>query len=423
MDIRAAIDRAVDAREDERGTLLWSFLMFFAVLASYFTVRPLREAMGAALPDGPDHLFTYVFFVMLALVPVFGFIATRVPRPLVLPVVYGFFIVNLFMFSAAMQATITPFVASCFFIWVSVYNLFVVSLFWSVMSDRWTGDQAKRVFGVIAAGGTLGSMVGPKLAEHLVTRIGAENLPLVSATFLGLALLASLKLSAGRSAAGGVGGSDQHPPVTLAAIMQGATRIMASPYLFRIALVIFLANLVSTYFYLEQTRLVKLSIPDRATRVAFFAQRDFMVSAATALIQLFGTARVISRFGLTAALVALPVVCIAGLVSIGLLPTLSVVAGVMVIERITAFGFAVPAMRVLYTAVDPDDKYKAQNFIDTVVVRGGDASSGLFTAFLGKTLGFSAAATIAATLPFAAFWLGSTLSLGRMHAAKVGETR
>ena len=426
--ILAAFKRSIHVRPEERRGLILSFLMFFAVLASYFTIRPLREALGAGLHGGPGELFTIVFLVMIALVPVFGLIATRLPRRFVLPSIYAFFVSNLVVFAVLMHTGTTPLIASCFFVWVTVYNVFAVSLFWSLMSDNWGSDQGKRLFGVIAAGGTLGSIAGPVLADRLVhlEAVGTANLPLVSAAFLTLALIASLEL--GREPAPTAAPTDT-PPVTQAAVFDGALRILASPYLIRIALFIFLANVVSTYFYLEQARLVKVAFPDDparkatvdAARVAFFAGRDLMVSLATAAIQLFGTAQVLTRFGLTAALAALPAVCIAGLLGIGIEPTLGVVAGVMVVERITAFALAGPAMRVLYTVVDPDEKYKAQNFIDTVVFRGGDATAGwLFTLF-GKTLALSAAATIAATLPFAAVWLAASLGLGRLHQQKARE--
>jgi ATP:ADP antiporter, AAA family len=416
-----ALDSALKVKPDERTRLAWSFAMFFAVLASYFTVRPVREMMGAGLPGGPSQLFAYVLLVMIALVPLFGFLATRLPRRFVLPAVYAFFISNLIAFAVAMRIEITPFVASCFFIWVSVYNLFVVSLFWSLMSDSWSSDQGKRLFGVIAAGGTTGAIAGPILAERLVHVIGTANLPLLSAAFLLLALMASFKLSGGAGVQATGGAAETKPPVTLAAVLEGATRVFQSPYLARIALFIFLANLVSTYFYLEQARLVGDAFlgadgkPDKAARVAFFASLDLKVSIATALIQLFGTARVLARFGLVAALVALPVVCIAGLVGLSTLSTLTIVATIMVIERITAFALAGPAMRVLYTVVDPDEKYKAQNFIDTVVYRGGDALSGQMFDLFGKSLGMPA------MIPFAAIWLYASLGLGRMHREKAEE--
>ena len=418
---RAGMARVLDVRGDERVALGWSFVMFFCVLASYFTVRPVREMMGASLPKGElAQLFTVVFLVMLALVPLFGFVATRAPRRLVLPAVYAFFIANLVAFSVVMSGTtqagsVPPWLASAFFVWVSVYNLFVVSLFWSLMSDRWGSEEGKRLFGVISAGGTLGALAGPVVAGQLAGVIGAANLALVSAAFLGLAFVASFQLSAQRPSTANA--LDDKPPVTLGLILEGATRVLRSPYLARIAIVILLANLVSTFFYLEQSRLVKATIAGSVAQVEFFASRDLIVSVVTALVQLFGTAAILRRFGLTAALAALPVVCIAGLLLIGALPTLAIVSGVMAFERITAFGLAGPAMRVLYTVVDPAEKYKAQNFIDTVVYRGGDALSGwMFGAF--GALALSAGMTIGLTLPFAVAWLVSCLGLGRMQAER-----
>ena len=194
--ILAAFKRAIHVRPEERRGLILSFLMFFAVLASYFTIRPLREALGAGLHGGPGELFTIVFLVMIALVPVFGLIATRLPRRFVLPSIYAFFVSNLVVFAVLMHTGTTPLIASCFFVWVTVYNVFAVSLFWSLMSDNWGSDQGKRLFGVIAAGGTLGSIAGPVLADRLVhlEAVGTANLPLVSAAFLTLALIASLEL-------------------------------------------------------------------------------------------------------------------------------------------------------------------------------------------------------------------------------------
>jgi AAA family ATP:ADP antiporter len=419
-----ALRRAVDVKPGERASLGLAFVMFFAVLASYFTVRPVREMMGASLPKGElAQLFTVVFLVMLAAVPVFGYIATRLPRRLVLPGVYGFFIFNLIAFSIAMRGVapggaVPAWLASAFFVWVSVYNLFVVSLFWSLMSDRWGSEQGTRLFGIISAGGTLGALAGPLIAGQLVGVIGTANLALVSAAFLGAALVASFQLG-GDSVTAGIGRSAE--PVTLAAVVEGATRVVRSPYLFRIALVILLANLVSTFFYLEQSRLVKATIASGTAQVEFFASRDLIVSVATALVQLFGTATLLRTFGLTAALAALPVVCIGGLLVIGVLPTLAIVAGVMAFERIVAFALAGPAMRVLYTVVDPDEKYKAQNFIDTVVYRGGDALSGWMFAGFGA-LGLSVAVTIALTMPFAGAWLVACLGLGRMQAARARGT-
>jgi ATP:ADP antiporter, AAA family len=354
---------------------------------------------------------------MLALVPLFGYIATRLPRRQVLPAIYSFFILNLVGFAIAMRGgPASATLAASFFVWVSVYNLFIVSLFWSLMSDRWDSDQGKRLFGIIAAGGTTGALVGPIVAGQLVGIIGPANLPLVSALFLAAALAACIAVEQSQAAAPATK-AEAKPPATLAAIIEGATRVFQSPYLGRIALWIFLANLVSTFFYLEQSRLVRATIPDDVARVQFFASRDLIVAVATVAIQLLGTAAILTRFGLTAALIALPLMCIVGLLAIGAVPTLAIVAGVMALERIVAFALSVPAMRVLYTVVEPDEKYKAQNFIDTVVYRGGDAASGwMLGAF--KAFEMTNAMMIALTLPFAAIWLYASLGLGKLHGEK-----
>lgn len=376
------------------------------------TIRPLRDTLGAGLPHGGlEGQFGIVLAAMIGLVPVFGAISTRVPRPLVLPVVYGFFVANLLAFWWLLMSGTPAWLASAFFVWCSVYNLYVVSLFWSQMSGLWSSDAGKRLFGIISAGGTLGSIVGPAIAGPLAKAVGPHILPLVSAGFLGSALVASRVLARRRPTGAAM---EDAKPLTLAAVMDGAISVWRQPYLWRIALVIFLANLVSTVFYLEQSRLIKLAIPAQADRVAFFAARDLAVSVATAAIQLLGTAWIIRRLGLTAGLASLPLVCLAGLALFAAVPTLLVVSSIMVLERATAFALAVPSVRVLYTVVAPDEKYKAQNFIDTVVYRAGDAASGLMSNQAGPWL-------LAAVVPFAGAWLWACEGVGAMHRRRAGE--
>ncbi len=408
--LRRTLGRA-GIQDGEVAELVLSFAMFFCVLASYMTIRPLRDTLGAGLPHGGlEGQFGIVLAVMIGLVPVFGAVSTRLPRPLVLPVVYGFFVANLLAFGWLLGSGTPAWLASAFFVWGSVYNLYVVSLFWSQMSELWSSEAGKRLFGIISAGGTLGSITGPGIAGPLAKDFGLHVLPLVSAGFLGLALVASVLLA--RMMPQG-GAAQEAKPVTLTAVLDGALHVWRQPYLRRIALVIFLANLVSTVFYLEQSRLIKLAIPGQADRVAFFASRDLAVSVLTATIQLFGTAWIIKKLGLTAGLASLPLVCLAGLALFGAAPTLLVVSTIMVLERVTAFALAGPSIRVLYTVVDPDEKYKAQNFIDTVVYRAGDATSGMLSHQAGPWL-------LAAVVPFAGLWLVASAGLGGLHSRRAG---
>jgi AAA family ATP:ADP antiporter len=205
-------------------------------------------------------------------------------------------------------------------------------------------------------------------------------------------------------------------------LLAGAIAVWRSPYLFRIALWILVANLVSTLFYLEQARIVGETLADRTQRVQLFARLDLAVSIATILAQVFLTARVLERFGLTAAIATLPAFAALGLVGLALAPTLAVIVSILAIERALAFAISNPAMKVLYTVLEPEQKYKAQNFNDTVVFRAGDAASGWIFNSLAKSLGLSLGAIAGITLPLAAFWLLLSLRLGRGHAQRAAST-
>jgi AAA family ATP:ADP antiporter len=386
--------------------------MFFALLSAYYIIRPVRDEMGVTVGKEAIHrLFSIVFLVMLAVVPLFGWIASRFPRRLVLPGVYLFFALNLAGFWMLLKTSgAGEFAAGAFFVWGSVFNLFVVSLFWSLMAELWSNDEATRLYGFISAGGTAGALAGPAITQVLVNYLAPADLLLVSAALLVAALLASLVLRRVHRAGNGhetkpAGGS----------IFDGAAKVLASPYLGRIALFVFFANLVGTFFYLEQSRLIGATIADSAERVRFFAQRDFAVSLLTLAIQIFGTAQVMQRLGVTAALMALPVVAALGTLALSFAPVLPVVAAVMVAERVTAFALAGPAAKVMWTLTPPDEKYKVQNFIDTVVYRGGDAASGWLFAEISGGVGFAATATALTSLSLTAVWLWTARSLGQSY--------
>lgn len=414
------VSRFVHVERGEVSRLILAFATFFLILCGYYIMRPVRDEMGVAVgSDGLERLFVIVFLVMLAAVPVFGALVARYPRRQVVPIVYAFFIANLVLFWAALRfspADAAPdAVASVFFVWSSVFNLFVVSLFWVLMSELHEPSSAKRLFGFIAAGGTAGAVTGPLIARGLVSAVPAQDLLLVTAGCLALALFCVLAIR--RLAI--VDPAEPEGPADLPAggrdILSGAMRVLKSPYLFQIALFILLANLVGTYFYLEQSRIVGETIPEKAERVHFFATRDFAVNASTILIQIFVTGRVMERFGLAVPLMALPLTAIAGLAALAIAPSLEVVAAVMVAERAISFSLTNPAVKVLWTPVPLDEKYKAQNFVDTVVYRGGDALSGWMFNSLFRSIGLTGAVVSLATLPLALLWLATGYALGRNH--------
>lgn len=403
------LSRLVRIEPGEAAAVITSFVMFFALLSAYYVIRPVRDEMGVAIgKDALPDLFAVVFIVMLGLVPVFGFVASRVPRRIVLPSLYLFFALNLAGFWWLLRDP-SPLrgAASGFFIWASIFNLFVVSLFWSLMSELWSSTEAKRLYGFISAGGTAGALAGPALTQTLVRFVAPINLLLVSAVLLTLAALASLHL---RRVKVGIAGSAVE--ATGGGIFDGAIKVLTTPFFGRIAAFIFLANVVGTFFYLEQSRLVGAAIADSAERVKFFSERDLLVSLATLTIELFGTARVLARFGVMAALLALPIAAAFGALLLSFDHTLWAVAAVMVAERVVAFSLANPGIKVLYTSTAPDEKYKVQNFIDTAVYRGGDATSGWLYSFVSAGAGFSSFALGALSVPLVLIWLWIAQRLG-----------
>lgn len=415
--LERALARIVAVEGEEAAGVVWSFAFFFFVLSAYYIIRPLRDDMGVSLgAERLQWLFSAVFVVMLAAVPLFGWVVSSFPRRRIVPVVYGFLIANLvgfwLLFASGAQGVVA---AATFFVWVSVFNLFAVSLFWSLLSDLYRSEQARRLYGFIAAGGSAGALAGPLLTQGLVAVLGATNLLLISALLLLAATYAALVL---RRLFAGVGTRQSEDRPLGKGLLAGATAVWRSPYLFRIALWILLANLVSTLFYLEQARIVGEALADRTERVQLFARLDLAVSIATILAQMFLTARVLGRFGLGAAIAALPACAIVGLLALALAPSLAVIVSVLAAERALAFAISNPALKVLYTALAAEEKYKAQNFNDTVVFRGGDAAAGWIFNGLAKGLGLSLATVAVLSLPVAFLWLLLSLLLGRQHETR-----
>ncbi len=400
----------------EGAAVGWAFAYFFLLLASYYILRPLRDEMGIA--GGIDKLpwvFTGTFIAMLAAVPLFGLITARLPRHRFLPLVYGFFIVNLLLFYAAFQLEAWREVtARAFFIWVSVFNLFVVSVFWSFMVDLFSSPQGKRLFGLIAAGGTAGAITGPSVTALLVAPLGPVNLLPLSALLLAGALLCIGQL--GRW-------SQQRPSVPAAAakeplggsIIAGLTLIVRSPYLLGLALFMLLFTTLSTFIYFEQAHIIAQSFASSAERTRFFALLDLAVNTLTVVTQVLITSRLLTRLGVAASLALLPLLSAAGFALLALTPVLAVLVGFQVVRRAGEYAITRPARELLYTVVDRETKYKAKNALDTVVYRGGDALAGWMFAGL-KSLGLGLAAVAWIAVPLALAWTAVAAWLGHRQA-------
>ena len=405
------LKRFIDVEKSEQPAVLWSFAYFFCLLSCYYILRPVRDEMGiTAGVANLQWLFSGTFAVMLAAVPVFGWAASRFPRRRLLPLVYGFFTLNLLIFFGWLTSGATPaVVAAAFFIWVSVFNLFVVSVFWSFVADLFSTAQARRLFGFIAAGGSLGAIAGPLLTAVFAPLVGTANLLLLSALFLGLAIVCIDRLSA-RAIATSTGTSTG--AALRGSVWSGLRLIAGSRLLMGICGYILLYTTLSTFLYFEQARIVQDAIADSAGRTRLFALIDLAVNTLTLIGQIFVTGRVVTRFGLPLALSLIPAATVAGFACLALAPLLAVLVAFQIIRRAGDFIFARPAREMLFTLVNREARYKSKNVIDTVVYRGGDAASGWLVAGL-KAMGASTVATAWIALPIAALWLATGWALGR----------
>ena len=396
---------------DERRTVFAAGTMFFLLLCSYYVLRPVRDEMAVQMgTESLKWLFSATFAGMLLLMPLFGWLVSRFRRALLVPLVLGFFVCHMLAFRVAMQdPSGVRQIAAVFFVWVSVFNLFAMSLFWSLMADLFDLAQAERVFGVIAVGGTLGAVTGPALTAGLVATTGIADLLLISALLLTAALLVTVPLLRrppvhGSRPAGGeaTGGS----------AWEGLILVLRSPYLLWFCVFLTLHSFVGTVLYFEQTRIVKDAFPTAEARTAFFARVDLAVNVLTALAQVFGLAPLVRRFGLSIALMLLPFLTAIGLIALGLSPVLTVLVVFGILRRAGEYAIARPAREMLFTVLPRAVKYKAKNFIDTAVFRGADAVSSWITDAL-RAAGHAGGTLAFLTLPAALAGIAIGWRLGR----------
>ena len=421
------LTRIVAVRPGEIRALLWSFAYFFFLLAAYYVLRPVRDEMGLAggIKNLP-WLFTATFVVMLAVMPVFGAAVARLPRHRFIPLVYHFFVVNILVFWLLLTFKVAlADTARVFFVWISVFNLFAVSVFWSFMADLYQSEQGKRLFGFIAAGGSAGALLGPLIAVGLAETIGRANLLLIAALLLEVAVLCAMRLEAAASAL--KTGQETAAPAARpdhglgGGWIAGLAMVLRSPYLAGIALWVALLSLAGTFLYFQQANIVAALSDDSNRRIAIFSRIDLAVSLLTIIVQFVVTGKIIRRFGAGPAAAFLPLVFAMGFLALALTPMLWVVIAFQAAQRAANFAISNPARELLFTVVDREEKYKAKYVIDNVVFRGGDAASGwLFNALRG--LGMELGAISLATVPVALAWLALALGLGRSHERRTAQS-
>jgi AAA family ATP:ADP antiporter len=420
--VQRLVYRLCKVEPAEFAALLWSFAYFFCLLCGYYVLRPVRDEMG--IQGGIQNLpwlFTATFLAMLAAVPLYGFIAARYARRAMLPIVYLFFAANLLLFYLLMAASIAPgWVARAFFVWLSVFNLFVVSVFWSFMADLFSNEQAKRLFGFVAAGGSAGALAGPTLTASLVHVLGVANLLPISILFLLGAVVCIHVLSRWSHERTPAREAAAHRPLG-GSVWAGLRLAFSSPYLLAICGYILVLTMTSTLVYLEQANIVATALASSIERTRLFASIDLTVNMLTLFTQLFLTNRILSGCGVRCALLAMPVLSVLGFAAMGVAPTLAVLVVFIVLRRALEYAVSKPAREVLFTVLTREEKYKAKNVVDTVVTRGGDAASGWLVTGL-RELGAGTAHLAFLALPLSLLWAALSLFLARRHARLATES-
>jgi len=430
--------RVVDVKGDELRALGLAFVFHFIVLASYYVLRPIRDEIGSA--GGLENLswmFTATLVAMLIANTLFAAIVARLSRRRFIPLAYRFFILNLALFFVLMRALPAGqqmWVGRAFYVWVSVFNLFVVTVFWAFMTDIFNTEQAKRLFGFISVGGTLGAIVGGSLTAFLVQRVGTADMLIISAVLLeGGAWcvrffpaefkgehtqqdeLGSTEsrptTQESRSAKARPRLSDAERPIG-GILWSGITHAIRSPYLLGICAFMLLHAITATLVYFQQADITRAAFTDRVARTAFFAHLDIWVNVLTIVVQIFLTGRLLKWLGVGLTLAMLPAISLVGFLAIGLMPGLGLLAFFQVLRRAMNYALSRPAREVLFTVLRREDKYKAKSFMDTFVYRAGDqigAWSYPLLTWLG--LGLTGISFVAA--PLAAGWCALSLWLGR----------
>jgi AAA family ATP:ADP antiporter len=422
--VHRVLGRFIEVTPEEVPVVGWCWLYIFSVLSSYYIMRPIRDQAGVA--GGVNNLqwlFTGTLVGMLILNIPFAYLVKKLPRGRFIPITYRFFAANIVLFAALLHwsdAGQTIWVGRIFFIWVSVFNLFVVSVFWQMNVDLFSPEQGKRLFALIAAGATIGAIVGSSLTASLARYVSPIALLLGAAILLEVAVFSVGRLSrlsptlhrqqtAGEAEAP-IGGS----------VFAGITHAFRSLYLTNVSLFLLLFAVTSTFLYFQQAGIVSRSFRERGAQTAFFASVDLLVNVLTLAVQLFLTGRIVLLLGVALTLGVLPALTIIGFGALTVFPTIAAVAVFQVLRRAADYAIARPTREVLFTVVPREDRYKAKSFIDTVVYRTGD-QVGAWSVALSRWAGLGAAGTALVAIPIAALWLVDALWLGRRQELMAAE--
>lgn len=422
--------KSISIKDNEVKAATLSFSFIFILMTAYYIVRPVRDALASDWTDAEvSTLWTLNFFISTGIVALYGLAVARMPFRKLVPGIYAFFAASFIIFYAAVQTTDdTVLINKAFYLWVSVFALFHVSVFWSFMSDTFNKEQAGRLFAMIAAGASAGAIVGPLISARFAGQLGVENLMLIAAVMLLLPIPiisslsklkgtelnnADLKLDADKLKIGG------NP-------FSGFKEFFSNPYLLGIGIFIILYTGIGSFVYLEQKNL--LAPYDMEMRTTIYGYRDAILNTLTFALAFFVTGRLVSRLGMPVALPIVPILIIFGMLVLTFSPVLIVAVGMHIASKAGNYAVTRPAREMLFTQVDRESRFKAKPVIDIVAYRGGDVIMGWFFTFLtqGLNLGLAAVAGVGAMIAglwaIVGIWLGRRFERGAVHDSAASAT-
>ena len=418
--LRRLLNSAVPAEPFERRAVFLAFLCHFVLFASYYILRPLRETMATVFgADQLQNLFTGTFVITLICAPLYSAAAARIRLERLLPGIFWFWLGNILLFYVLfLYLPHSRWAAAAYYWWFSVVNLFLVSVFWTLMADIFTDQQAARLFPFITAGSSSGAIAGPIITNIFVRPLGVGGLLLIAAGgfLIVIFLIHRLMAEKERLAVAHVAQTTTLDHNLPGNSLRGFALLMRSPTMRAQALFMILMTWVATIVYFRQIELVAQAYSSLEGRTIAFADVDLVVNLAAALIAIFGLGRLVTKLGVTWGLVATPLLMMGAFAGVLLSPSLMMVQSARALQRISQYAIARPAREILFTIADQESKYKAKNVIDTVVFRFGDITAAWMQAGM-RMAGFGLAGAVAFGVAVSALWGIVAVALGRRYEA------
>jgi AAA family ATP:ADP antiporter len=413
--LTSTIEKISQVNPNEIKTTTASFLMIFILMASYFILRPVRDAMASDWSDSEvSALWNLQFFISAAIVSIYGFAVSKIRFKNLVPIIYSFFSISFIAFYFIVSLFSDPMTAEkTFYVWVSAFSLFHLSVFWSFMSDTFSAEQSKRLFSIVAAGASAGAIVGPSVPALFSKQLGTDNLMLIAACCLILVVPLSLYISRLKI-------TDLHNHTVKAYLSNitlggdwwsGFRAVLSTPKLLGISTFILLYVFIGSFIYFEQKNL--LAEFSRADRTQILASIDWIVNTLTFVMAFFLTGRIVTKCGMAISLALVPVLLLFGMIILAIAPLIIVILSIQVTRRAGTYAVTRPAREVLFTHVTKDERFKAKPVIDIVVYRGGDALSGSLFALLTEGIGLGLVAVSIVGAFIASIWASVAIYLGK----------